>query len=205
MVTRTARQYFNSSWVDTNVERFDRGSAGSEGGGGRGGCGTESQTLSSITTQKTGCGGKDTFSDGSLDAVRCVSATYLIQPETTLWEVMFWWLPDLDDEDDDEEEDDNDDQRVKTRTGGTARPPRGLRNKPLTDRKLTKRSEGKLKVRRAKRRSDGRLKEQMEREDLEDPDGPEEDEQEETEEPGQNKPLREPNVKKKTPKSRNQV
>lgn len=110
---------------------------------------------------------------------------------------MFWWLPDLDDEDDEEEDDDL--QRVKTRTGGTARPLRGLRNKPLADKKLMKRREENLKVRRARKKGEDKLKGKREREDIEDADGAGEEENEESglkdEQP------RERKVKKKTPKS----
>lgn len=110
---------------------------------------------------------------------------------------MFWWLPDLDDEDD-EEEDDDDLQRVKTRTAGTVRPPRGLRNKPLTDKKLMKRRGGNLKVRRAKKKGEDKLKEKREQEEIEDADGVEE----ENEESGlKDEQPRERKVKKKTPKS----
>ncbi|XP_029686422.1 uncharacterized protein isoform X1 [Takifugu rubripes] len=119
-----------------------------------------------------------------------------LEPETSLWEVMFWWLPDLDDEDDEEEDDDL--QRVKTRTGGTARPLRGLRNKPLTDKKLMKRRGENLKVRRAKKKGQDKLKEKREREEIDDADGAEE----ENEESGlKDEQLRERKVKKKTPKS----
>lgn len=109
---------------------------------------------------------------------------------------MFWWLPDLDDEDDEEEDDDL--QRVKTRTGGTARPLRGLRNKPLTDKKLMKRREENLKVRRAKKKGEDKLKEKRERGEIEDADGAEEEENKES---GLKDEQRK--VKKKTPKSWN--
>lgn len=109
---------------------------------------------------------------------------------------MFWWLPDLDDED--EEEDDGDIQRVKTKRGGMARPPRGLRNKQLADKKLMKRREGKLKDRRAKKNSAGKVKEKVE---TEDPADAEEEEREEEEESGlKNKQPEQRKVKKKTPK-----
>lgn len=113
---------------------------------------------------------------------------------------MFWWLPDLDDEDDEDEEDDEGDiQRVKTKRGGMARPPRGLRNKQLTDKKLMKKREGKLKDRRAKKNSDGKIRE---KEEAEDPADAEEEEQEEAEESGlKNKQPEEHKVKKKTAKA----
>lgn len=66
---------------------------------------------------------------------------------------MFQWLPGLDDEDD-EEEDDGAVKAVKSKRGAGARTSRGLRNKPLMDKKLMKQREGKLKDRRAKKAGD---------------------------------------------------
>lgn len=139
----------------------------------------------------------DGFRDGSSQPQFAVSTLYFFQPETTMWEVMFWWLPDLNDEDDeDENEDEGGIQRVKTKTAGMARPPRGLRNKQLTDKKLMKRREGKLKDRRAKKKSDDKIREK------EDPADAEEEEQEDTEESGlKNKQPEERKVKKKAPKA----
>nr|XP_057922247.1 junctional sarcoplasmic reticulum protein 1 isoform X2 [Doryrhamphus excisus] len=57
-----------------------------------------------------------------------------LQPETTLWEVLFWWLPDLDD----------DNGKRHMRKGG-------VRNKPVPDKKLMKQRDGTLKSRRAKK------------------------------------------------------
>ncbi|XP_017277680.1 uncharacterized protein LOC108239473 [Kryptolebias marmoratus] len=74
------------------------------------------------------------------------------EPETSLWEVMFWWLPDLDDDDDEEI------KRRKSKSGGTTRAPRGLRNRPLPDKKLLKQRDGKLKDRRARKARDKKLK-----------------------------------------------
>lgn len=124
--------------------------------------------------------------------------SYLIQPETTLWEVMFWWLPDLDDEDDDEEEDDEGNiKRVKTKRGEVAHPPRGLRNKQLTD-KLLKRRDGKLKDRRAKKNSHDKIREKGQTEDAAD----EEEERKVIEESGlKNNPPEEHKVKRKTLKA----
>ncbi|XP_040027117.1 uncharacterized protein LOC120815997 isoform X2 [Gasterosteus aculeatus] len=75
------------------------------------------------------------------------------EPETTLWEVMSQWLPDLDDEED-EEDDDADEgggKVKKSKRGATARASRGLRNKPPPDRKSIKRREGTFKEGRAKK------------------------------------------------------
>ncbi|XP_045908936.1 junctional sarcoplasmic reticulum protein 1 isoform X2 [Micropterus dolomieu] len=94
------------------------------------------------------------------------------EPETTLWEVMFWWLPDLDDEED-EEEDVNDVDEVKrgkSKRKATARAPRGIRNKPLPDKKLMKQREGKLKDRRTKKAKDEEIKDKTDRDQTEEPD-----------------------------------
>ncbi|XP_037537267.1 uncharacterized protein LOC119414241 [Nematolebias whitei] len=83
------------------------------------------------------------------------------EPETSLWEVMFWWLPDLDD--DEEEEDDAEIKRRKSKTGGTARVSRGLRHRSLPDKKLLKQRDGKLKDRRAKKARDNKIKDKKEK------------------------------------------
>ncbi|XP_070775703.1 LOW QUALITY PROTEIN: junctional sarcoplasmic reticulum protein 1 [Enoplosus armatus] len=103
------------------------------------------------------------------------------EPETTLWEVMFWWLPDLDDEEDEEEDNDDDDgevKRGKPKRGATARTSRGLRNKPLPDKKLMKRRDGKLKDRKAKRAKDEETKDKNERDETEEPEQATDDENE---------------------------
>ncbi|XP_074544716.1 uncharacterized protein LOC141804271 [Halichoeres trimaculatus] len=103
------------------------------------------------------------------------------EPETTLWEVMFWWLPDFDDEDDEEEEDDDDSgevKRGKSKRGTLARSSKGLRNRPLPDKKLMKQREGKLKDKRAKRTRD---EEKKERDKTEEPEEEAEDEEVEEE------------------------
>ncbi|CAN9502886.1 unnamed protein product [Ophioblennius macclurei] len=81
-----------------------------------------------------------------------------LEPDISLWDVMFWWLPDFDDEDEDEadEEDDEGDEdeevkRRKVKQSREARASSSLRNKPLPDQKLMKRREGSLKERRAKK------------------------------------------------------
>ncbi|XP_035489589.1 junctional sarcoplasmic reticulum protein 1 isoform X1 [Scophthalmus maximus] len=88
------------------------------------------------------------------------------EPETSMWEVMFWWLPDLDDEEDEDEEEEDDDGEVKmgrSKTGAMARTSRGLRNKPLPDKKLMRQRHGKLKERRAKKARDEETKDKKER------------------------------------------
>ncbi|XP_044074191.1 junctional sarcoplasmic reticulum protein 1 isoform X2 [Siniperca chuatsi] len=130
------------------------------------------------------------------------------EPETTLWEVMFWWLPDLDDEEDEEEDDDDDDdddgevKRGKSKRGATARASRGLRNKPLPDKKLMKQRGGKLKDRRAKKSKDEEIKDKTEREKTEDPEetAGDEDEDEGNEPVPKDKKLKEQKEKKKIQK-----
>ncbi|XP_042353848.1 junctional sarcoplasmic reticulum protein 1 [Plectropomus leopardus] len=126
------------------------------------------------------------------------------EPETSLWDVMFWWLPDLDDEDDeeDDEEDDNGEvKRGKSKKGATAQTSR-LRNKPLTDKKLMKQREGKLKDRRAKKARHEEIKVKKERDKKEEPEEAPDDEDEGNEEaePEKNKKPEEKKEKKKTQK-----
>ncbi|XP_042285509.1 uncharacterized protein LOC121909150 [Thunnus maccoyii] len=127
------------------------------------------------------------------------------EPEITLWEVMFWWLPDFDD-DEEEDEEDNDEGEVKggkSRKGATARASRGLRNKPLTDKKLMKQG-GKLKDKRAKKAKDKETKDKKERDKQDKPEEEayEEDEDEENEAaaPKKSKKLEEKKEKKMTQK-----
>lgn len=117
-----------------------------------------------------------------------------------MWEVMFWWLPDLDDEDDEEEDDDGVVRRVKSKRGATARPSRGLRNRPLPDKKLIKQREGKLKERGAKKDRDDGVKDKKERDKTQVPDKAEGDKDEEKKEAVamKNKRLEEQKAKKKT-------
>ncbi|XP_063742271.1 junctional sarcoplasmic reticulum protein 1 isoform X2 [Eleginops maclovinus] len=100
------------------------------------------------------------------------------EPETTLWEVMFWWLPDLDDDEDEEEDDDDDGQlkRVKSKRGAS-----GFRNKPLPDKTLMKPKEGKLKDKRAKKARNEEIKDKKTIDKKEEPakTADEEDEEEE--------------------------
>ncbi|XP_051256180.1 junctional sarcoplasmic reticulum protein 1 isoform X2 [Dicentrarchus labrax] len=126
------------------------------------------------------------------------------EPETTLWEVMFWWLPDLDDEEDEEEEDDEEGKRRKSKSRATAPATRGLRNKPLPVKKLTKPREGKLKDRRAKKDRDEEIQDKKERDKTEEPKeaAGDEDEDEVKEEavPKKKKKLEEQKEKKKIQK-----
>lgn len=67
-------------------------------------------------------------------------------PETTFWELMLSWLPDLDDDDeeDDDEEDEDKEVKVKKRKPKRRRIVKtlsGLRNKPLLENLLKQRDE----------------------------------------------------------------
>ncbi|KAK2822289.1 hypothetical protein Q5P01_022354 [Channa striata] len=86
------------------------------------------------------------------------------EPETSLWEVMFWWLPDFDDEDDEEEEEENDKQDNRRGSNKKAQASRSFRNKPLPEKNLMKQTHGKLKDRRAKKVKDKKDKDKRERE-----------------------------------------
>ncbi|XP_049888455.1 junctional sarcoplasmic reticulum protein 1 isoform X2 [Epinephelus moara] len=122
------------------------------------------------------------------------------EPETSLWDVMFWWLPDLDDDDDDEDDEEDDDGEVKRgKRGVKARASSRLRNKPLLDKKLLKQRKGKLKDRRGKKARDEETKEKKERDKMEEPEeAGDEDEDEGTEEavPEKNKKPEEKENKK---------
>ncbi|KAG7523894.1 hypothetical protein JOB18_004310 [Solea senegalensis] len=125
------------------------------------------------------------------------------EPQTSLWEVMFWWLPDLDDEDDEEDEED-DDGKAKTRRskkGAVGRTSRGRRNKPLPDRNLMKRRDGKLKDRRAKKAMDEENKVKTEKDknqDLKEAAGEEDEDQGNEEMPEKKNNMKEMKEKKQT-------
>ncbi|KAM6948331.1 uncharacterized protein FYW47_016298 [Aplochiton taeniatus] len=123
------------------------------------------------------------------------------EPETSLWEVMFWWLPDFDDDDDGDEEDDENVPGGRSKKGGREKASRSLRNKRLPEQRLTKQGGGKLKDRRAKKdreeetkskkRERGKQAQQIENEDDE-----EETEDEEEEVIPKKKSREEPKVRK---------
>ncbi|XP_043989764.1 uncharacterized protein LOC122840978 [Gambusia affinis] len=104
----------------------------------------------------------------------------LPEPETSLWEVVFWWLPDLDDEDEDED-DDEEIKRRKSKREVTRRTSRGLRNRPLPEKKLLKQRDGKLKDRRARKARANKIKDKRGTARKEDPEeaADEQDEREE--------------------------
>ncbi|KAM3865960.1 uncharacterized protein ACN63O_009602 [Diretmus argenteus] len=77
------------------------------------------------------------------------------EPGTSLWEVMFWWLPDFDEG--------GQAKRGRSKRGATVS--RGLRNRPQPDKKLTKQREGKLKNRRAKKVRDEEIKDKKVRDE----------------------------------------
>ncbi|XP_047444370.1 junctional sarcoplasmic reticulum protein 1 isoform X2 [Mugil cephalus] len=125
------------------------------------------------------------------------------EPETSLWEVMFWWLPDLDDEDEEEDDDDEQVGRGKSRRGVKARATRGLRNKPLPDKKLLKQRDSKLKGRRAKKAWDEEIKEKKGRVKKKEPEIEDEEDDDEGEEetvPKKNKKSKQKKEKKNTQK-----
>ncbi|XP_024128929.2 uncharacterized protein LOC112147059 isoform X1 [Oryzias melastigma] len=71
-----------------------------------------------------------------------------LQPEKSLWEVMFWWLPDLDDDDDE----DDGIRKGRSKRGAITTKARTHRNRPFPGKKLLKQRDGKLKDRRARKR-----------------------------------------------------
>ncbi|XP_053739695.1 junctional sarcoplasmic reticulum protein 1 [Synchiropus splendidus] len=126
--------------------------------------------------------------DDEDDAVRVRCSTSLRNrarpelPESSLWEVMFEWLPDFsddDDEDDDDEEYENDDGGIKQKKSRSkARASSGLRNKPIPNKTLMKQREDKPKRRRAKKQ---KKEDTAEKKDKHEPeDGDEEEEVEAT-------------------------
>ncbi|KAM9718720.1 uncharacterized protein ACNS7B_019827 isoform 1-T1 [Menidia menidia] len=118
------------------------------------------------------------------------------EPETSIWEVMLSWLPDLDD--DEEEEDDDDDKemkRGKSKKGETTRAPSRVRNRPLPDKKLLKQSKVKLEDKRAGKARE-EIKGKKKRVKKEDP----EEEEERDEETVPKKPKSGEKEKKKTKK-----
>ncbi|KAM8727229.1 uncharacterized protein AB9X84_001011 isoform 1-T1 [Acanthopagrus schlegelii] len=125
------------------------------------------------------------------------------EPETSLWEVMLWWLPDLDDDEDDEEEgEDGEVKRGKSKRGAAAQTSRGLRNKPLPVKNLMRKREGKLKHRRAKKGKDEEIKDKKEKDKTEEPKEAADDEEKEEGNkeavPKKNKKSEEQKEKKKT-------
>ncbi|XP_023258695.1 junctional sarcoplasmic reticulum protein 1-like [Seriola lalandi dorsalis] len=124
------------------------------------------------------------------------------EPETSLWEVMFWWLPDFDDEEDEEdEEDDGEVRRGMSKKGAMARTSRGLRNKPLPDKKLMKQRDGKLKDRRAQKTRDEETKDKKDRDKKKDV---EEAVSEEDEDDGETAPKKSRKLEEKKEKKKSQ-
>ncbi|XP_069366944.1 junctional sarcoplasmic reticulum protein 1 [Paralichthys olivaceus] len=126
------------------------------------------------------------------------------EPQASLWELMFWWLPDLDDDEDEEEDDDEVEvKRGRAKRGAMARTSRGLRNRPLLDKKLTKQRDGKLKDRRARKARDEETKDKRES-DKQEPEeavrGEDEDQGDDEIVPEKNKRLEEKREKKKSQK-----
>lgn len=107
------------------------------------------------------------------------------KPETSLWEVVLSWLPDLDDDDDDDEEDDdNKDVEIKKRKPKlrtAAKSPSSLRNKQLPGKKLLKQRDCKIKGRQGKKSLQDEIQEE-EQEFLEEADNEHEEEENEEKE-----------------------
>ncbi|TNN78097.1 hypothetical protein EYF80_011602 [Liparis tanakae] len=127
------------------------------------------------------------------------------EPEATLWEVMFGWLPDLDDEEDGDDDEDEDDEQVEeSKRGEAVRAPRGLRNKPLPDKKLMKQREGTFKKRKGKKDKGEEIRDKNEKDKKEEldraADEEDEDGEEEEAQPEKNTKLEEKKKKKKTQK-----
>ncbi|KAM9428916.1 uncharacterized protein ACWYII_019762 [Salvelinus alpinus] len=77
-----------------------------------------------------------------------------LTPETSLYEVLFWWLPDFNDEDDDRET-----KQVRLKKGVRERSLKGLRSSGTPERRLFKGREGEEKrAKRAKRERDEETK-----------------------------------------------
>ena len=80
-----------------------------------------------------------------------------LQPETSLYEVLFWWLPDIDD-DNEEEADEGETKQGRVKKRVRERSLKGLRGNGTPERKLVKGREGKTKDKRAKRERDEETK-----------------------------------------------
>ncbi|XP_023821214.1 uncharacterized protein LOC101163608 [Oryzias latipes] len=78
-----------------------------------------------------------------------------LQPEKSLWEVMLWWLPDLDDD-----AEDNGIRRGRSKTGGVTQTARTHRNRQFAGKKLLKQRDGKLKERRTRKRMNKEIKDE---------------------------------------------
>ncbi|XP_070989151.1 transcriptional regulator ATRX homolog isoform X2 [Oncorhynchus clarkii lewisi] len=79
------------------------------------------------------------------------------EPETSLYEVLFWWLPDIDD-DNEEEADEGETKQGRVKKRVRERSLKGLRGNGTPERKLVKGREGKTKDKRAKRERDEETK-----------------------------------------------
>nr|XP_046178483.1 uncharacterized protein LOC124010150 isoform X2 [Oncorhynchus gorbuscha] len=79
------------------------------------------------------------------------------EPEKSLYEVLFWWLPDIDD-DNEEEADEGETKQGRVKKRVRERSLKGLRGNGTPERKLVKGREGKTKDKRAKRERDEETK-----------------------------------------------
>nr|XP_046178485.1 uncharacterized protein LOC124010150 isoform X3 [Oncorhynchus gorbuscha] len=80
-----------------------------------------------------------------------------VVPEKSLYEVLFWWLPDIDD-DNEEEADEGETKQGRVKKRVRERSLKGLRGNGTPERKLVKGREGKTKDKRAKRERDEETK-----------------------------------------------
>ncbi|XP_029561497.1 uncharacterized protein LOC115157412 isoform X2 [Salmo trutta] len=80
------------------------------------------------------------------------------EPETSLYEVLFWWLPEFDDDDNEEEADEGETKQGRVKKRVRERSLKGLRSNTTPERKLVKGREGKTKDKRAKRERDEETK-----------------------------------------------
>ncbi|CAB1326631.1 unnamed protein product [Coregonus sp. 'balchen'] len=112
-----------------------------------------------VTLNRCGRGVEEEEYDIAL-TVRRSSLRHKVQPqepETSLYEVLFWWFPDFDDGDN-EEDDEGETKQGGVKKGVRERSLKGLRSKGTPERKLVKGREGKTKDKRAKRERDEETK-----------------------------------------------
>lgn len=106
--------------------------------------------------------------DVGLTLRRSGTTRHRAEPEITLWEVVFSWLPDLDDEDDEDKDDGV--KKRKPKRGTASKTLSGLRNKLLADKKMLKQRDRKIKGRPVKKsveEKNCKIKESEKQEDLE--------------------------------------
>ncbi|XP_028296654.1 mitotic apparatus protein p62-like [Gouania willdenowi] len=96
---------------------------------------------------------------------------HMMEPQTSLWDLVFMWLPDFNDDDDDDDENEEEDEDGEVKRGKSKRGEKSwssLRNKPPPAKKLMKKKDGKLKGRRDEKETTGRVSEEGDDEDDQD-------------------------------------